>query len=79
MALPTELQDLLDFLNEEEPFELNRDNLSPHLLIEFSLKWLESAVKQAKENPRLLNFPDEIGRKLCVLAEEFWALPKQTP
>ncbi len=79
MALPHELQDLLEFLNERDPFELNRINLSPHLLVEFSIKWLESAAEQAEKNPRLVNFPDETGRKLCVLAEKFWALKNETP
>jgi hypothetical protein len=76
MALPKELQDLVDFIDEQEPFEGNNPNLSPHLLVEISLKWLDVAVERAKDNPRLINFPDETGRKLCVLAEKFYALKK---
>ena len=76
MALPKEIEDLLYFLDEQEPYEANNPNLSPHLLVEVSLKWLALAVERAQENSRLVNFPDETGRKLCVLAEKFWALKK---
>ncbi len=76
MLLPKELQDLLTYITEEEPFEGSSANLSPHLLVETSLKWLNIAIERAKENPRLVNFPDETARKLRVLAEKFWALKK---
>ncbi len=74
MPLPKEFQDLLNFIEEEEPFEANNANLSPHLLVEVSLKWLNIAAERAKANPKLVNFPDEVGKKLCILAEKFWAL-----
>lgn len=76
MLLPKELQDLLDYITGEEPFEGSCPNLSPHLLVETSLKWLTIASERAKENPRLVNFPDDTARKLCILAEKFYALKK---
>ena len=75
-TLPKEIDDLLDFIDKQEPFEASNPNLSPHLLVEISLKWLTIAVERAKDNPRLINFPDETGQKLCLLAEKFWALKK---
>lgn len=79
MNLPIELRDLLDFLNEQEPFEANNPSLSPHILVETSLKWLTSAIEQARKNPRLINSPNETGFKLCRLAEKLWALNDKPP
>ncbi len=79
MPLPKEIQDLLDFLNEQEPFEANNQNLSPHLLVEVSLKWLGIAVEQAKNNPRLLGFPEETAKKLLDLARQFAWLNEEPP
>ncbi len=74
MALPQEIQELIDSLDERDPFELNRPNLSPHVLVETSCKWLALALERAKSNPRLLDPPDETAKKLLRLALEFNSL-----
>lgn len=76
MALPKEIQDLIDYLNEEEPFEANKPNLSETLLIETSIKWLTLAVEKAKNNPRLVGRLEETAKKLLDLARQFAWLKK---
>lgn len=79
MALPKEIQDFLDFLNEEEPFEINSSNLSPQILVEISIKWLTLAIEKAQNNPRIVNRPEETARKLLDLARQFAWLKEEPP
>lgn len=79
MALPKEIQELLDYLNEEEPFELNHPSLSPQLLVETACKWLTSAVEQAQRNPRLVGRSDDTAKKLLDLARQFAWLKEEKP
>ena len=71
MALPKEIQDLLDYLEEQEPFEMNNLNLSPHIMVETSLKWLRLALIRSRYNRRLLNFPEKTAKELLELSELF--------
>jgi len=71
MALPKEIQDLLDYLEEEEPYEVNSPNLSPHILVEAACKWLTIALKRSTHNPRLLNQFHETADRLEKLAKQF--------
>lgn len=71
MALPKEIQDLLDFMDEQEPFEANNRNLSPHLLVETACKWLKVALNRSAQNPRLLNKTDDTADELEKLAKRF--------
>ncbi len=79
MALPKEIQDLFDFIDEQEPFEMNNPNLSPHLLVEISIKWLVLAIEKAQNNPRLVNRPEETAKKLLDLARQFAWLKEKPP
>jgi len=79
VALPKEIQNLLDFIDEQEPFEANNPNLSPHLLVETACKWLTLALERGGQNPRLLNFPEETAKKLSNLAKQFAWLKQNTP
>lgn len=79
MALPKEIQDLLDYIDEQEPFELNDSNLSPHIMVDISLKWLALALERSENNPRLLNFPEEAAKKLLDLARQFAWLKEKKP
>lgn len=76
MTLPKEIQDLLDFLDEQDPFEAQGSNLSEIVLIETSIKWLTLAMEKAKSNPRLVNRPEETAKKLLDLARQFAWLKK---
>ena len=76
MALLKEIQDLIDFLHEEDPFELNSIHLSPNLLVETGLKWISVSLEKGKNNPRLLNRHSETANKLRDLAEQFDQLNK---
>lgn len=79
MALPKEIQDLLDFLDEQDPFEAQGHNLSEIVLVETSIKWLTLALEKAKQNPRLVNRPDETVKKLLNLARQFAWLKERKP
>lgn len=79
VALPKEIQDLLDFLNEQDPFEAQRPNLSEIVLVETSIKWLTLALEKAKNNPRLVNRPEETAKKLLDLARQFAWLKEEPP
>ena len=79
MPLPKEIQDLIDYLNEEEPFEAMKPNLSETILTETSLKWLTIAIERAKINPRLVNRPEETVRKLMDIARQFAWLKEEKP
>ena len=74
MPLPQEIQELIDSLNEQEPFELNSSNLSPHIMVKTSCEWLGMALQRAESNPRLLDHPDETAKKLMRLACRFTSL-----
>ena len=71
MAFPKEIQDLIDSLSEQDPFEMNNSNLSPNLLVETGLKWIMVAIKKAEKNPRLINKHSETAQKLRDLAKQF--------
>ena len=76
MALPKEIQDLIDFLGEQDPFEAQGFNLSEIVLVETSIKWLTLALEKAEKNPRLVNRPEETAKKLLNLARQFAWLKK---
>ena len=71
MNRPIEVQDLLDLLDEQEPFEALRPHLSEAILVETAIKWLTIAIDKAEGNPRLVNRPEEIAKKLLGLAGRF--------
>ena len=71
MALPQEIRDLINSLEEQDPFEGNSPNLSPHLLVDTACKWLTLALERAADNPRLLDRPEETAKKLLDLARQF--------
>ncbi len=79
MALPKEIQDLINFIEEQEPYEANNPNLSPHIMVETAEKWLTLALERGEQNPRLLNFPEETAKKLLNLARQFAWLKQETP
>jgi len=76
LAFPKEIQDLIDSLSEQDPFEMNSISLSSNLLVETGLKWIMVAIKKAEKNPRLLNKHSETAKKLRDLAEKFDQLNK---
>lgn len=79
MALPKEIQDLLDFIDEQDPFEANNPNLSPHILVETACKWLTSAIEKGRANPRLINLKDGTANRLQDLARQYALLKERGP
>ncbi len=79
MALPKEIQDLLNYLEEWDPFELTSPHLSPHLLVETSCKWLKIALERSAKNPRLLSQVHDTAGELEKLAKQFRERKEKLP
>lgn len=79
MALPKQIQDLIDSLEEQDPFEANSISLSAQTMVETCLRWLPLALEKAKKNPRLINRPEDTAKKLLNLAQQFAELKEKRP
>lgn len=77
LALPKEIQDLIDSLEEQDPFEANSISLSAQTMVETCLRWLPLALEKAKKNLRLVGRPEEVSKKLLDLARQFAELKEK--
>lgn len=78
MALPREIQDLLDHLSEADLCEIDSPSLSPYALIETACQWLSLAIKGAETNPQSVSrvYGQDTANRLRFLADQFESLKK---